>query len=340
MRNLLLAKVTLSALGVISCTTFAQNSTSSYFRIEGSHVVTIPVKSDFAETSSYDLESLMGVKTITLMKITPTQEFLQKNANAVAQMIAAGGEIDYSKGIKPFKNSKNSVDLGMENVPVLDQGRHGTCVTFAATAALDAKLKIGDYIDQQCSLALNKYLGNDYWNGAYDATEILAPLKEHGIIPKGKCFGVKYANPNQTVDTKTYESKSIKNYSDKFSYEFVKKANLNTVKSALKNGYRVAIGTALTATNDPISVNGFNAIIQGDDTSYRGGLWACQQKSSTTNYCKEQNAGHEVVVIGYDDNQQLLKIRNSWSTKAGQNGDYYMTYSFFNAMALDHTTVK
>ena len=51
------------------------------------------------------------------MKITPTEEFIQKNQIAISKMIAAGGEIDYSKGIQPFTNSQNAVDLGMENVP-------------------------------------------------------------------------------------------------------------------------------------------------------------------------------------------------------------------------------
>lgn len=38
-----------------------------------------------------------------------------------------------------------SVQLGMNDVPVLEQGQHGTCVTFAVTAALDATLHHGQY---------------------------------------------------------------------------------------------------------------------------------------------------------------------------------------------------
>jgi C1A family cysteine protease len=71
----------------------------------------------------------------------------------------------------------------------------------------------------------------------------------------------------------------------------------------------------------------------------RGGLWACTQPSSSSNRCVRTNAGHEVIVIGYDNNQKLLKIRNSWSANMGDNGDYYMTYNFFNAMANEQTVV-
>ena len=46
--------------------------------------------------------------------------------------------------------SGSKVQLDMGNVPVLDQGGYGSCVTFANTAALDAALNQGDYISQVC----------------------------------------------------------------------------------------------------------------------------------------------------------------------------------------------
>ena len=53
-------------------------------------------------------------------------------------------------------------NIGMNNVPVLDQGRHGSCATFAATGALDAALtkpsgELG-YISQLCNLDLGNYV--------------------------------------------------------------------------------------------------------------------------------------------------------------------------------------
>ena len=339
MRNLFLAKVTLSALGVLSFAAYA-NSNSEYYTVEGSHSVTIPLNSNLLENNSSDVDSLTGLKTIKLMTIVPSQSFLDKNKKAVEEMIAAGGEHDYSGGITPFKNSATSVDLGMANVPVLDQGQYGTCVTFASTAALDARLDQADFIDQQCNLALNSYLGNNYWDGANDATQILAPIKKYGIVSKGHCFGTTYADPSQTVSPTLYKTISNKSFANQINYTYTGTANASIVKAALKAGHRVAIGTALADTSDPISVNGFNVKIKGSSANYDGGLWACQQPGNSSNYCSVKNAGHEVVVIGYDDNQQLFKIRNSWGTAAGQKGDYYMTYAFFNAMAMDHTSIN
>lgn len=340
MRNLLLKNVTLTALSAFSIAAYAKNEVSKHYSIEGSHTVNIPVNINSHSTNLNDLESLTGIKTIQLLTISPTQAFLEKNRIALAEMNAAGGEIDYRAGITPFANSATSVDLGMANVPVLDQGQYGTCVTFASTAALDARLQKGDFIDQQCSLALNTALGHNYWDGAYDATEILAPLKQYGIISKGNCFGKKYPTESQTVTASVYQTKSDKSFSSQINYTYSGTASADVVKAALKAGHRVAIGTALADTSDAISVIGFDVKIKGQSATYRGGLWACQQPGNSTNYCGVQNAGHEIVITGYDDKQQLFKIRNSWSARAGAQGDFYMTYAFFKAMVSDHTTIN
>jgi Papain family cysteine protease len=337
MSNLFKSKIIFSSLALISMTAFAEKS--EYFNLNGSHSATIPLKlNTLRNKNAFDIDNMIGVKTIQLMSITPTQKMIEKNRLALAKMVADGGELDYSNGITPFSQSPGAVDLGMANVPVLDQGQYGTCVTFASTAVLDARLKKGDLIDQQCSLALNNALGNNYWNGADNATQILDPLKQYGIISKGNCFGDQYADPNQSVDAKTYQTKSTKKYSRQINYTFYGTAVLTDLKAGLQAGHRFAIGTALADTGDPISVNGFDMLIDGNQTS--GGLWACQQPSSDTNFCGAQNAGHEVVVIGYDDTQQLLKIRNSWSDQVGDEGDYYMTYTFYNAMVSDQTKLN
>ncbi|WGL59169.1 C1 family peptidase [Pigmentibacter sp. JX0631] len=338
MKFSLISKLSLVAVGFCSYSIYAHE----YYKIEGSHEVIIPIKASTMEANGeFDLDRLTGVKRIQLLTIVPTEAFREKNRKALAQMEADGGEQDYSKGIQPFTNSATSVDLGMGKVPVLDQGAYGTCVTFASTAALDAKLKLGDYIDQQCSLALNKFLGNDVWDGAYTAVEILQPLKEHGIIPKGQCFGSTYPKRSQKVSVAKYESRSDKSYTGQITYHYTEKADLNVVKATLKAGYRVTIGTGLLDdSGDPISVNGFDVTIKGSNKSYDGGLWACKQPGNSTNYCSDQKAGHEIVIFGYDDKQQLLKIRNSWGKTAGEDGNYYMTYAFFNAMVGDHTELK
>lgn len=64
-----------------------------------------------------------------------------------------------STSFKPkASNLPTHVELGMNKVPVLDQGPYGTCATSAVTAALDALSQKGDYISQLCTLSLSQYL--------------------------------------------------------------------------------------------------------------------------------------------------------------------------------------
>ncbi|WGL60186.1 C1 family peptidase [Pigmentibacter sp. JX0631] len=303
---------------------------TDYANING--YVTLNVEKNDPQGGFNPIFNFDNKKEITFMNVEITPKMEEKINYANYFMLFRGGEKDYRQGIVRFSQSANAVDLKMANVPVLDQGRYGTCVTFSSTAALDARFAIGDYIDQQCALALTKTLGNNYWNGAWTANDIIQPLKKYGITAKNYCFGSKYPNPNQTIDINQYTKQSYKDFSDKIQTTNTK-ADLNALRQALAAGHRVLIGFLYNSDFGTTMINNDGS----QATQNRGGLWACYQPQDTRNRCVRTNAGHEVIVIGYDDNQQLLKIRNSWSTEMGDSGDYYMTYNYFNAMTMDQT---
>lgn len=324
-------KCILPVVSLISCVSYA-NEISLNSDDAGIKVTINTEQQEVTNYADVNIDSLTATKTITLMKMKASQVLAQK-ADFASQNVS---ELDYSKGINPVFQ----VDLGMGDVPVLDQGTYGTCVTFASTAVTDATIKKADFIDQQCSLGLNKTLGHNYWNGANKADEIIQPLIKYGIVEKNKC-NAKYPSPSTKISVSDYKSRVTKDTAALASLTKVKTVyypslTLDQVKAALDQKHRVAIGFYLIGSSDPISVEGFNITVNGKNKT--GGLWACKQGSSS-NYCISSQAGHEVVVIGYDDAQQLLKIRNSWNTVVGDQGNFYMTYAFFNAMALDGTEV-
>lgn len=241
----------------------------------------------------------------------------------------ASQEYDYSDGIKPIEH-----DLGMSNVPVLDQGQYGTCVTFSSTAALDARYNMGDRIDQQCTLALSKTLGGNYWNGAYTPSQLIDPLVKYGYIEKGRCFGFNYPFPSQTVNIRKYKASSTSLFT---KYVYVGEANLDKLKDVINKGSRVLIGFNIGAYASPTGVIGYNVKVDG--VSKVGGLWACKQPGKPENNCINPTGGHEVLVTGYDDSQKLLKIRNSWGYTVGDNGEFYMTYEYFFSQVKDMTII-
>ncbi len=105
-------------------------------------------------------------KHISLLRIELSDKARQKIGYRAERILNNFGNIPLSTG--------KTIQLGMNDVPVLDQGRFGSCVTFANTAAVDAALNKGDYISQLCLLQLGRYLEkNAYipsgWNGSLGA---------------------------------------------------------------------------------------------------------------------------------------------------------------------------
>ena len=129
--------------------------------------------------ASSNKAAMPSFKQVTLMKVNLTRKEKQKFVDFQPSMATAASK-------QPLLPDK--VDQGMNNVPVLDQGRHGTCVTFATTAAIDALLGKGDYISQLCNLELGDYLAdNGYRPGGWDGSlgpMVLDQMLAFGMVSK------------------------------------------------------------------------------------------------------------------------------------------------------------
>lgn len=295
------------ASSILSLSSFAQS-------IEGSSLTQI------------DTEE--GSKTISLQILSPVEFYSKMEADA---------EMDYSKGIVSFDRSPSAV-FKVPSVPILDQGAYGTCVTFATTAALDASLGIGDDISQQCSLELVKAVKEDLWDGAWMSSQFIDPLKQYGAVKQGRCGPHRYPDPNASVTLEEYKKlidPSI--LISKVQYVYHEPMSVEQVKVAVFSGHYVSFGFGLLNDGSAVSVQGFNVSVNGSKKV--GGLWACKQPGDAKNYCGKYKAGHEVVIVGYDDAQQLFKIQNSWNVSSGDSGFYYMSYPFFRAMDLNATEI-
>lgn len=224
------------------------------------------------------------------------------------------------------------VNLGMNHVPVLDQGQHGACVTFATTAALDAQLNLGgDYISQLCHLELDSYLakngyGQDGWEGSFGPT-VLHQIERFGYVSQekqksGACAGVTtYSLYNQKDQGKPMSLESFKAVSEnstvideegkvQLNWTWtpimstfdrvianlknvdVSKAALIEVKKSLNSGNRVTIGTLLFSAPE---CNGITCATY----KKRNDTWSVTNAIKNT---MQLEGGHEMVIIGYDDN--------------------------------------
>lgn len=253
----------------------------------------------------------------------------------------------------------HQVDLTMNNVNVMNQGRHGSCTTFAATTAIDASVYQSDYISQLCLLEmlrnLDEVAGNEHggWEGA-DIEAISAVIKLFGVIPKALeaelgCGGFDYY---PIFDNDIGEPMTVQDYLA--NSELLPAAvNFNTVvsqhvflyennsvvarvKKALNAGHRVVAGFVIT--------NEFN---QGFHGSYQHPYDTWTATYSLQRQYEEHDfdglGGHAVVIYGYDDNaivdgqKGVFYIRNSWGIK---DYDVYATYDFARLSLMQAVAVE
>lgn len=260
--------------------------------------------------------------------------------------------------------------LGMNAVPVLDQGMWGTCATFATTASIDAlfPLLYESQVSQLCNLQLGVTLGNGDdggWQGSFGYV-VFNQINQYGYINKAYqhatgCGSLKNyptysfengnampvadfkANSNMTFNTNDWTP--IVSYNGSFSPldpSAAEKALIN-VKNALNQGYRVVFGSLIDENAGEVGALGTYNYIASD-------TWVMtpQIQQDVTN--NQGIGGHEIIIDGYNDNAcatyadasgqpakqcGLLRIRNSWSALAGDKGDYYMSYDHFKGMAIE-----
>lgn len=299
-------------------------------------LVALPL-STYADQRMIPLQNSLGSKrTIEYIKLTPQQ------AASLVKRLRANKHRHNSlqqQGIVPFNliaAPPSAISLGMNGVPVLDQGPHDTCVTFAVTAALDAALyKQGDYISQLCNLELGEYLHEQNpqqpsgWDGA-KAESILSQIKMNGIITKQYQTNFGCADVYQyPINNDGYQGNamSISEF-NKHSDAAAKNINWTTlypkknaaditlspieylamIKVALSHGHRVLLGTIIL----PIGSVGATSTYK-----VKADTWAVTPLVQETvdilldNVEKQLRLNphaevslplHEMIITGYDDN--------------------------------------
>lgn len=258
-----------------------------------------------------------------------------------------------------LSNLPSVVNLGMNNVPVLNQGMHGTCATFATTAIIDAELAKGDYISQLCQLELGSTLEKQgYYPSGWDGNLIaylIDQMMRYGVINKEKqktqsCAGITeyplanmsdtgrpmladdYKLMSEDISTSLYPI-YLMSYFQRLDPNFpntnLSEYVFNQVKTALHDGNRILLGYFLFEA--PYCEAGACATFHTKNDT-----WALTKEIETPS----DTDGHAIVIYGYDDNavavdaqgnqhKGLFLLRNSWTRAAGDHGDYYMSYDYF-----------
>jgi hypothetical protein len=290
---------------------------------------------------------------------------LSKNAKAYLHSQLAHYPNNSINNVSFASELPRKTNLGMEMTPVLNQGYHGSCVTFAVTAALDAILGAGDYISQLCSLELGSYLAAhdkieaSGWNGSYGSW-VSQQISEYGIISQNYqklhgCADVRdyplfdESNEGQLMSEREFmehsipianlvEWKAIVTDEEAFSSEINMNDVIYQIKSELAKGNRLTVGMMLDINVGDAGASGTYHVL--NDT------WMLTPDIIADAMSDRIDAGHELVIVGYNDdaevmdeeghsNKGVFTLRNSWSRLAGDQGNYYVTYDYLQFLITE-----
>jgi hypothetical protein len=313
------------------------------------------------QSTKYSQKQILDTQTISLLNMHLSKHMQQKFIHQAEMQKNA----EYSE-----VNGISSVDLGMETVPVLNQGIHGSCVTFSITAAIDAILKKGDYVSQLCSLQLGRHLQNygyisSGWEGGLGAV-VLSQFETFGFMTKDMQRQVGCGNLfeyptvmndigeemtpiefHQMSESLVQNRIAWSNLVDIFQVihdDMDGSKILGMVKNSLNHGDRLVFGVLL-ADYDKGLVGAVGTHKVFNDT------WALTSEIVNDIRRHPQFAGHEMLIIGYDDeavakddhgreHKGLIKLRNSWGDRIGDQGDFYMTYDYFRAFVIELQRIR
>lgn len=340
---------------LLSCGALCFTSSLFAFQIDDEH----PVKSTIKVTQK---NSPQAIATVTKRDVYLMNVKLSSREKRILNQFHLNKKNSNETNHLPSKSG-----FDMSRMPVLDQGMHGSCVTFAVTGALDALINKSDEVSQLCNLELGRYLKlRGYmpsgWNGSYGPL-VIDQIVRFGYVPKQtqltqSCAGeTEYVlndeeEIGQPMKLEEFKTKSqdiskvifpveLLSVNERFMAdpaEYNPEELLNRVKKALNQSSSakslVVFGVLL-----PNSING-----PGPQAKFHvdQDTWAMTSDINTD----EIVGGHEMIITGYDDNavaydasgreyKGLFTLRNSWSDKNGDHGDYYMTYDFFMQFVME-----
>ncbi len=328
-----------------------------------SRTLKIPVARS-SSTRAPQITSTEKTKQIKLLKVELSEKSKRIFANKATDALAHRDEFS-NNAFGMSEKFPAKVQLGMNGVPVLNQGNHGSCAMFAITAGIDAVLNKGDYISQLCQLQVGNYLAADgYTPSGWDGTIgrfVLSQLETTGIVSKQQqatqgCGGLteyptngedpesamtlnEYHQISEPFDHETVSWWTLLDVFDVVNERLDTSTTLAEVKKSLLNGDRVAFGVLLLDFEQ-----GIMGAVGKKGANYDS--WVLTPEIARDVYLRPFFGGHEMLITGYDDNavaiddkgrphKGLLTLRNSWGEQVGDHGNFYMSYDYFVLLVIE-----
>ncbi|MEM5518349.1 C1 family peptidase [Henriciella sp. AS95] len=194
-----------------------------------------------------------------------------------------------------------SVDLRAHCSPVEDQRRVGSCVGNAVAGALEYhQIKNGRSLRDLSRLFIyynaRRLEGKEMEDTGCSRRKALASVLAYGVCPETMW-------PYQEAMVTVAPTRDCYSAAQRFlGVEFAELTHGNAVKDVLASGLPVVFGMGVPASLSRMNYE--NWIMRAPDD----GQW------------EPSRGGHAMLIVGYDDTENMYLIRNSWGTGWGRDG--------------------
>ncbi|KAL2887508.1 putative peptidase C1-like protein L477 [Ceratocystis lukuohia] len=227
-------------------------------------------------------------------------------------------------------NVKPSVDLRPFCPDIYDQKRMASCIANAVAAAYEYginKQKLGAFSPSRLFIWYNARAKSDnpqhiYMNTGCRMRDAIASLncKKNGV-----CAEEDWPYVVGEYDEKTKVFKKFAKPRMKPSPEAMKKAHFHTATKYLffKPGKDLCLRLKGCLDKEYPFVMQMKTF--GSLNDY---MTPDHEIRMPTGKELKKTGGHGVMVVGYNDNEKVFIVRNSWGEKWGDNGHFYMPYAY------------
>ena len=232
---------------------------------------------------------------------------------------------------EPHPVSTKNIDISNGFTEIKNQGAQGACMSFSMVSVFEYFLKknnakFPDLSEQFLYYNARKRTGREQFDEGSNSVASIQTLSEDGICSE-EAWPYKVGA--------FAEQPSAEAYADA-KHRRVKRAvmvekKIETLKSALDDGLPVVFAVDLFPSFGK-GVNGFISMPSDDEVQ--------QLKESGENHA------HAMVLCGFNDEQKVFKVRNSWGTDFGDRGycylsfDYVMQYGYWDCVAIQEIEVE
>lgn len=230
----------------------------------------------------------------------------------------------------PFSGQElpSKKDLSINMPPPGNQGRQNSCVGWSVAYAIKS---YQEKVEENKPYKVNGQINN---------AAIFSPAFIYNQVNNGQDGGSYFVDalnlvsqkgavqlnvmPYDAGDYLTKPSAEQKEKAKPYKIDFWRKVNVydqKEVKAQLNAGYPVMIGAMIDEGLIRDGYKGLNPYI-----------WKGQ--------VGKPKGGHAMVVVGYDDALNAFKIMNSWGTRWGNGGFFWLDYSFFPKVVREGYVMK